>query len=354
MRYGVPAKEFQQFNERERDLAHTRHAISLQLDKARGLSLDPRKPSCRMGVKGADGVFSQCMSQTHLTSQCPHATDSVVQLTNVDDPELLATFNEVQAGLVADAPPFHSVPAHVNVDGPDGAQLDTPAVSTVLSEDFVFTVGAVIVLLAAIAALAQPMIVFSDAQPAVYGPHKTVFPPPPPMPRLVQEWEAAGADGAAKFSTEVVVLYTALVFVISAAVQSTVGVLTPQRLKHLVTAYAPASHALARERRPAADDAILYVSTMTASFVRNSLSVFCSVATSLPGMMLLLAHTASASPVSTSAILFTIPPVQLIDVVYYGGLLLVIAEALYFLVVTRYRPRLVRTFLVVDIFRSIL
>jgi hypothetical protein len=93
---------------------------------------------------------------------------------------------------------------------------------------------------------------------------------------------------------------------------------------------------------------------MTTSFVRDSLSVICSVATSLPGMILLLAQAASASPVSASAIFFTIPPVRLIDVVYYGGLLLVIAEALHFLVVTRYRPRLVRTFLVVDIFRSIL
>ena len=110
------------------------------------------------------------MSQAHLTSQCPHATDSVVQLTYVDDPELLATFNELQAGLVADAPPFHSVPDHVNIDKPDSAQPKAPAVSTVLSEDFLFTVGAVVILLAAIAALAQPTIVFSDAQPVFYGP----------------------------------------------------------------------------------------------------------------------------------------------------------------------------------------
>ena len=48
---------------------------------------------------------------------------------------------------------------------PGAVQHKASTISGILSEDFFITVGAIVILVAAIAALMQPMIVFSDAQP---------------------------------------------------------------------------------------------------------------------------------------------------------------------------------------------
>ena len=53
---------------------------------------------------------------------------------------------------------------------------------------------------ASIVALAQPTIVFADAQPRIWGKLKYV-PPPPPPPQMLQDWDDIGhADSAADFA----------------------------------------------------------------------------------------------------------------------------------------------------------